>query len=478
MAVSKLDHNKTRKGAASLYIVVFTTLLLGVTTTSFIRIMLDGANQSAVMNASQAAYDAALIGIEDAKIALAQYHKCLSDGATLTSPDPCGKIIRAMTDPIAPTNCNILGAMGIRSYNVDGEVVVGGLKVTDSAGVDIAVADAGDQAYGCVTITEESEDYIGQLNKTNQVRLVPVRVGQNTSGDSAIRDIQAIKVSWFSPANIGLTGAPDLKDISGDTQNKSPSPTAPTNRNSNNNMLTDNAKTSAPAGPSALSVQLIQVASEFSLEDLSLNAGSFTDVGSVLLVPSSSAVPTLPNTLPESYASHVGLAISNDKSPNQPVPIDCRALSGDYYCHATINIPEPIGTTRNEGGMFVRLAIPYGDPDTDFSVSLCSAPNCAAGADPIRFTTQPRIQAQGRAGTAVRRIEARVELNDLYYPLVQYALSNTAATEKNFWVTTHNWGGPNTGDASTSLTMDDGGPSGTGKTCSPAEWFWNGFSCP
>ena len=58
---------KERKGAASLYVVIFATILFGVITLSFIRIILSESSQTSNDDLSQSAYDSALAGVEDAK---------------------------------------------------------------------------------------------------------------------------------------------------------------------------------------------------------------------------------------------------------------------------------------------------------------------------------------------------------------------------------------------------------------------------
>ena len=74
-------YSSTKKGAASLYVVIFATILFGVITLSFIRIILSESNQSSNDDLSQSAYDSALAGVEDAKIAVNRYYQCPSNVA-------------------------------------------------------------------------------------------------------------------------------------------------------------------------------------------------------------------------------------------------------------------------------------------------------------------------------------------------------------------------------------------------------------
>jgi hypothetical protein len=54
-------YTKIKKGATSLIVTMFFTLLAGILVLSFISIMLSNINESTNYNLSQSAYDAALI---------------------------------------------------------------------------------------------------------------------------------------------------------------------------------------------------------------------------------------------------------------------------------------------------------------------------------------------------------------------------------------------------------------------------------
>ena len=75
-------YNKTKKGATSLIVTMFFTLLAGILVLSFVSIMLSNINESTNYNLSQSAYDAALAGIEDAKIMLLEYNNCMARNDT------------------------------------------------------------------------------------------------------------------------------------------------------------------------------------------------------------------------------------------------------------------------------------------------------------------------------------------------------------------------------------------------------------
>ena len=64
--MSRINHQSTKKGVASFYVVIFATILFGVITLSFIRIILSESGQSSNDDLSQSAYDSALVGVEHA----------------------------------------------------------------------------------------------------------------------------------------------------------------------------------------------------------------------------------------------------------------------------------------------------------------------------------------------------------------------------------------------------------------------------
>ena len=60
---------KFRTGAASFYIVAFSTLILVIIAASFATAIVSEVMRSSNDDLSQSAYDAALAGVEDAKLA-------------------------------------------------------------------------------------------------------------------------------------------------------------------------------------------------------------------------------------------------------------------------------------------------------------------------------------------------------------------------------------------------------------------------
>ena len=146
----------TQEGAASIFIVIFTTILLSIITLSFVRIMVSESNLTINYNLSQSAYDSALAGIEDAKVALLRYHECISKGDY--SSNVCSKAINAMRADGATENCDIVKDMLDRPGE-DGETIV---QSESQVFADDGVSEVGetiDQAYTCVKISEIYKRY-------------------------------------------------------------------------------------------------------------------------------------------------------------------------------------------------------------------------------------------------------------------------------------------------------------------------------
>ena len=110
--MSRKTQINTKKGAVSLYVVVFFAVVVGVITLGFIRIVIN--NSIAAVNADLylSAYDSAMAGVEDAKIALLKYHDCLSQGevagSAASAPGTCPRIIYEMEKGIRENSCDVV----------------------------------------------------------------------------------------------------------------------------------------------------------------------------------------------------------------------------------------------------------------------------------------------------------------------------------------------------------------------------------
>lgn len=149
----KKQHFTHQRGAVSLFVVIFTTLLIATITISFMQLMMKDQQQSMYSDLSESAYDSAVAGVEDAKRALLMEEDCLSD----TTPR-CVDIRANIDSGECTTLSNIFGGG-------DGETPI--------------VQTAGDrrleQAYTCVKITQDTTDYLGTIDSDAEATLIPLR---------------------------------------------------------------------------------------------------------------------------------------------------------------------------------------------------------------------------------------------------------------------------------------------------------------
>ena len=170
----------TKNGAATFYVVIFTTLLVTVIVTSFIRIILSETARTINTDLSTSAYDSALAGVEDAKIALVRYRKCLDEGYTANAAatvGSCERLIADIKNGIANDSCDTIGT-------ALGRVTSGEVVVQEQSGTGENNSSAFDQAYTCVKISERTDDYRATLNSTTNTRLIPLWAADlNNDGD-------------------------------------------------------------------------------------------------------------------------------------------------------------------------------------------------------------------------------------------------------------------------------------------------------
>jgi len=181
----------TKKGATSMIVTVFTIILFSIITLAFTRLILSEVNQTTNSNLSKSAYDSALAGVEDAKVALLKYHDCLNKGHTINSGNPCSKIIAAMQDGVRRQDCSTVSNVLGRTIDEQHGVTIQEVKDSSQDGGSAA---SKLQAYTCVTIQEDLADYRSTLSSDTRTRIVPLRTDQ-------IQNLRYINIKWFSDTN-------------------------------------------------------------------------------------------------------------------------------------------------------------------------------------------------------------------------------------------------------------------------------------
>lgn len=173
---------KTKKGAASLYVVIFTALLFGIITLSFVRLIVSEVNKTADDDLSQSAYDAALAGVEDAKVAIlaASNNGKLED---LLSRNDCRMVMESL-------------------YGENmGEVK---LQETYRNNNDENVS----QAYTCVILEGDLPNYEGTLNSSKMEQGIDMRDNASSLADHIVLEWGDVKKEE-TVRNDGLFGAND-----------------------------------------------------------------------------------------------------------------------------------------------------------------------------------------------------------------------------------------------------------------------------
>ncbi len=408
---------KTKRGGASMFIVMFTIIVLSIITLSFTRLVLSEATKTSNTDLSQSAYDSALAGVEDAKIALLRYHACLDQGYTKNSPGECGDIIRAMQDGIATNDCSTIEKVLKREKSDDNHAVV--VQETQDS------TDQGNntkmlQAYTCVTIKEDLEDYRTTLNSSNRLRIIPIRA-------SNINNLAYIQIKWFSRANLQNQKNTHLSGASGYNFCDSRS-------GSINLLYPSGVCNGLQQSPTTLTARLIQTDKTFDLSEMSVaRANNQTNTGQLTFIPSRTSGLT--------EFSGSSWSQSADKGNNLTEMVKCD-IGAEWLCNITLELPKTFkgaSSDRGEANTYLLVSLPYGSPETDVSVTAYAK---KADGTKARFDftgVQARIDSTGRANDLYRRVETRVELVDTYfaYPEFEITMTDSAndSLDKSFYAT-------------------------------------------
>ena len=442
--MSKQEY-KTKKGAAAVYIVIFTATLLSIIALSFIRLMITESGRTTNYSLSQSAYNSALAGIEDAKIVLLKAQSCIGSSST-----EC----KQLTSLIDSGSCDMVGK--ILGYNTDNNETI--IKSKSDQSMSSSAKDF-DQAYTCVKISQRTKDYLTTLTADRSIKLIPIR----TNGHN--NQVNRILISWFSRENYtsissSLANYASMSSSVSDTAFNAYAGASGT-------YGYTNGEVASVAPP--IQLTLIQTDSKFKLSQFYSNVGNTTNRGTITLRPTTSTSTKvakwtngsnhIDTVSADSSTTFNTLAYSANKSINSPIDVHCDlANNSGYACVADITVPQPVRysgstTTRNDNTMFLVVNQPYGDPETEVSVEL---KHCVAGSgvtaqsvsvfdskcSSVNFVdAQSVVDSTGRANDLFRRVEARIELSDPYFPITSYALAvndpegDDDNIEKSFYVT-------------------------------------------
>ena len=444
-----------KKGAASFYIVSIATLILLIIAVSFAAVIISEVTRTSNDDLSQSAYDSAMAGIEDAKLAFANYRKCIESGATNSSNSltassniSCSDIIYWMDHPDCDQVAHILGRIGkfdSSEVPVSDTVAVSGGKVSSDL----------NQAYTCVQMESKLSDYRATLTSGDPSKVVRVDL-KNQGGAAAI---QYVRIKWFT----------NREGYQLDTSN---------------NFVTAKSRgvvfqpKSAMGGkasvPPVLQVQLIQTAKNFALSDFDASVqDSATDRATLVLVPTGNSSLAQAGKEDINYfrqwqansktgrnwISKGKVVHSNERNKkNVPYLVYCAENTlNDYACSVDIELPNVIGSGgRSDETFSFVVSLPYGQPETDFSMeyycadgTTCSQQQVITNGIPTTQNsskamiggTQVNVDSTGRANDLFRRVEVRLEStnNSFSQPLYTIQLLNNSdsgsTAEKSLTVT-------------------------------------------
>lgn len=408
---------KFKEGAASFYIVAISTLILVIVAASFAAVIISEVTRTSNDDLAQSAYDAALAGVEDAKLAFYSYQSCLENGSPIDASGlSCDEIKtwvesgnRDGQDP-----CDMVSViLGRKKENDNGEVLVQESNVNNDM----------QQAYTCVKLSDAA-DYKTTLTAENPTKIMRAHF---EDGDAA-KSVQSVVVSWQRDTNVSQTKYSDLGE--------------------------DGIFGAETPLPPVISLGLVQTASTFTLDSFDMAQGDSTNRGTIYLVPADN--PGLSEVVDGKYKvvdgkykvawngetnyvasnRYEGFLKSNDKTAeNLPYVVRC-ADGGEYACSATIALPEPVGGDRSNDTFMFVLSMPYADASTDVRLQFCSKTDgCyevgkeeVDGKEESVTTEVPLdkvqivIDSTGRANDLYRRVETRLEPADKAYPFPLYAI--------------------------------------------------------
>lgn len=380
----------SKKGVASLYAVVFATILFGVITLSFVRIILSEARQSDDDELSQSAYDSALAGVEDAKRAVNKYYQCLNNNGT-----NCQKPFDDKCEQFASTNSNLKKALGYQ--NAEGEIKI--QETSNAVGKNGETTT--DQAYTCITMSDSVEDYRSTLTNDTRVRVVPLGIESNE-----LNKVAKVEFKWFSENNGTNVTSPEYR-LYGDKALKSKNDTS-----------------KVPV----ISLTLLYTDASFKISDF--NNSTAENYSTMILLPSNA--DDSGNSI--SWSAIRGAA--NSDTRNEPFLIKCQ--QGEFACGVDLQAD---GHLPAGGNALLIVSMPYGETVSDFAVTMYEDD---AKTKPINFEgAQISVDSTGRANQLYRRVETRLDPVDSYFPYPQFAAEldgdGDSKLLKNFWITYNCW---------------------------------------
>lgn len=373
------------RGAVSLFVVIFAALLMTVVTVGFIQLMVKEQQQATSSDLSQSAYDSAQAGVEDAKRLLLLNQSCKN--GTASAAVNCTAVAAALTPSVgsSETDCNTLSKSGLVGDNND-ETIIQQSETDNAAALD--------QAYTCVKVEINTDDYKGQV-EVNGSDLVSI---------AGVSTFDRVELSWFSRDDVSSSTTSSTIGFPSEVSSVSLPPVG---------------SRWGVNYPALMRTQLLQLGDNFKLNDFNDSAsGNRSNANTLFLYPSQVGSST------KSFALD-----ARRSSTNAPQLVRCvnSFVNAEYACTVTIALPSPIDGNISQRNAYLRLSGLYNG--AHYSLRLKN------GSEYVKFSgVQPQVDSTGRANDMFRRIKARVELKgDFSYP--EAAIDMQGNLCKNFTVT-------------------------------------------
>jgi hypothetical protein len=372
-----------QRGGVSIFIVIFTSLIVTVITTGFVQLMVQNQQQASNNDLSQSAYDAAMAGVEDAKRLLVTLDRCERAGNNLC--------VNEIKDAIDKNECDTTSVRGIATPQGDsGEYMVG--------------EPASNQAYTCVKIDPDGPSVNEKLLADN---------GSEVFKLSSRQAFDVIKISWFTRE--------DLEDITGDKSATATEPSATLGR-----LPAASSDEWGSQSPPLLRAQLIQF-KKGSLDVNQFNNNGTSNARTAFLYPQLSGSDNIKDYF-------ISDSRRNTSTSSAPKFVRC-SNSNEYICSAFLRIPRPEGVSEAnlaaEREAYLQLSALY--TNTSFKIELY---NSAGGLSQVPFNNaQPTVDSTGRAADLFRRVKAKVSVKSPELSQPEAALYVNEDVCKNFYVT-------------------------------------------
>lgn len=380
-----------QQGAVSLFLVIFSALLIITIGSAFISIMIQDQSQATANDLSTSALDSANAGVEDAKRAITEYYKL---GCNTPTPGSCVGVNNVLTANTTPD--------GWTTRCTDIPVYLGETPASDGSGIAVNANNTADnlnQAYTCLKVQMNPPDYVGSLTPGTS-RILKLKA---KSGDPA-----QVTIQWYTLQPNQTLNIPD-----------------------NGTAVAYNLPAVWPKNtPSVMKAQLIQYKGNFTLGQFD----STTSTSPTAPTSSNQSLYLLPSTTAASILTFAD--DSGGTAGGAPQRVSCTQASGNRYaCSASIMLPT-VTDPANPGNTasrtaYLKLDELYASNNTDFRVTMQ-----AKDGTPLNFSdVQIAVDSTGRANTLFRRIQSRLDVGVSTVPNPESAVDVTKSLCKEFAVT-------------------------------------------